>query len=106
MNLVIMGVLSQTMYTETTSNPEIYDFEYAGVTAYWGVYNTYDTEAVVKTEIDDTTPDLYSENVASLDEHLFEYEYTVLPLGFTIYATAQATGAAMSSVVSQYVEVI
>jgi hypothetical protein len=85
-----------------TSNPTINSFYDDGVNYICEVKNNDSALATIKVEINDSTPDLYSQDVAAGRPYTFTIAHGLYAPPFTVYATAQASGKSISAVVSYF----
>lgn len=67
---------------------------------YWTVTNNASTAALIRTEVNDNTPDLYTWDLNAGLSRQFSHDMGIMPTSLVIYATAQATGENESNYIS------
>jgi len=100
------GVVSQGVAQTTT--PDIVNYSTSYIEPYyiahWKVQNLDSSTATLYSEVGDSTPDLNVDTDIASEALGASHSKSSASNGFTIYATAQASGKLLSNYTSQYTE--
>lgn len=90
--------------TFTTKDPTITNVSVVLKIVYWTFGNTDDLSVTYYAEVNDDTPDQFTGSLSSGSTVNLSQTLSKSPVACTIYATAQASGKYISSVVAYYWE--